>query len=132
VDRWVQLLQTELAAKGLDPGMLTFVSCDIEEQRRLMAALPGSPLFLTGSREVAAKIKGLLPATFASTGGPNTMVATHFTPAVKEATRMAAQIENSGQCTAMRHLVNDNTKSNSNFLGLLLLLMLDIMFCVCS
>jgi len=106
VFRWVQLLQAELASQGsIDPGMLTFLSCDIAGQRKLMAALPGSPLYLTGSRDVAAKIKALLPATFASTGGPNTMVATHFSPSVAEATRLGTQIENSGQCTAMRHLV---------------------------
>ena len=74
VYRWFVLLQAELTAASLDPGLITYLSCDIEGQRRLMKALPGSPLYLTGSREVAAKIKEILPATFASTGGPNTMV----------------------------------------------------------
>lgn len=60
--------------------------------------------------QVAAKIKELLPSTFASTGGPNTMVATEYTPQVQGATKMATQIENSGQCTAMRHLVKEGRK----------------------
>ena len=32
--------------------MLTFVSADIDAQRRVMAARPNSPLYLKGSREV--------------------------------------------------------------------------------
>lgn len=59
VYRWCQLLQSELAktpqGESIDPGLLTFVSCGLEGQRRLMAALPHSPLYLTGSREVGHK-----------------------------------------------------------------------------
>jgi hypothetical protein len=38
------------------------------------------------------------------------MVATEYTPQVQGATKMATQIENSGQCTAMRHLVKEGRK----------------------
>lgn len=103
--RWAELLMDQMAARGLDPGLVTYVACTIEEQRRIMAACSDSPLYLTGSRPVAAAIKELLPATFASTGGPNTMVATNFNADVEQATRWSLMIENSGQCTAMRHLV---------------------------
>ena len=117
--RWCELLVDALeAAGGIDTKMVVYASCDIASQRRIMAACTaagppaapgvvggGSPLYLTGSREVARAVMELVPATFASTGGPNTMVATRLTPAVADAARMSALIENSGQCTAMRHLV---------------------------
>eukprot|EP00037_Helgoeca_nana_P021228 m.213459 g.213459 ORF g.213459 m.213459 type:complete len:735 (+) comp25562_c0_seq2:47-2251(+) len=103
--RWTELLLAEMARAGVDSGMVTFVACTIDEQRRIMAACSDSPLYLTSSRPVAAAIKELIPATFASTGGPNTMVATKITPAVEEAIMWSTAIENSGQCTALRHLV---------------------------
>lgn len=112
--RWFQLLEQKLADRGVDPGMLSFVSADIEGQRKIMAACPASPLYLTGSRPVAEAIKQLLPATFSSTGGPNTMVvAGSMTPAIADAMRISATIENSGQCTALRHLVAPGLDSAS-------------------
>lgn len=104
--RWFQLLRAELQKRGVDEGMLTYISCDIPQQQRIMAACKESPLYLTGSRQVAELIKGHLRNTVASTGGPNTMVAANgATPTVQQAIRWSVGIENSGQCTAMRHLV---------------------------
>lgn len=111
--RWTQMLLAELEVQGVDSGMVTFAACNIEEQRRIMVAAEGSPLYLTGSRPVAAAIKEILPATFSSTGGPNTMVASELTPEVQQAIRWSAAIENSGQCTAMRHLVAPNCTPES-------------------
>eukprot|EP00041_Stephanoeca_diplocostata_P025030 m.647146 g.647146 ORF g.647146 m.647146 type:complete len:811 (-) comp22654_c1_seq1:955-3387(-) len=103
--RWVELLLAEMEREGVDTGMVTYAACSIDEQRRIMAAAEGSPLYLTGSRPVAKAIKELVPATFSSTGGPNTMVTTKISKEVAQAIRWSVAIENSGQCTAMRHLV---------------------------
>jgi hypothetical protein len=103
--RWADMLISMLNDAGVDNGLVSFASCTIEEQRRIMKACPDSPLYLTGSRPVSKAIKELLPKTFSSTGGPNTMVAAELTDEVKQAIRWSTMIENSGQCTAMRHLV---------------------------
>lgn len=52
--------------EGVDTSLVSYVSCSIEEQRRIMSQMRHSPLYLTGSREVAAAIKELMPHTFAS------------------------------------------------------------------
>ena len=50
--RWTQMLNEQLELHGVDAGMVTFAACDIEQQRRIMVAAEGSPLYLTGSRPV--------------------------------------------------------------------------------
>ena len=104
--RWSQML-VELCAKyGIDAGMVTFVSAPTHEQGRLFAAAAStSPIYFTGSREVAKVLRGLHGPVMASTGGPNTLVATHCNEAIAGAIRLSASIENSGQCTALRHAV---------------------------
>lgn len=82
--RWVELLLAEMEHEGLDTGLVTYAACSISEQRRIMAAAEGSPLYLTGSRPVAKSIKELVPATFSSTGGPNTMVATKISKEIAQ------------------------------------------------
>jgi hypothetical protein len=52
--RWFQLLQSVLLQQKdfdkKDLGMLTYASCDIAQQRRIMKENRDSPLYLTGSR----------------------------------------------------------------------------------
>jgi acyl-CoA reductase-like NAD-dependent aldehyde dehydrogenase len=103
--RWFQMLD-ELAGKhGLDKGMITFLSADLESQQRVMASMPTGPIHFTGSRPVAEQLRKQHGPVMASTGGPNTLVSTKYTAAVQEAIRLSAMIENSGQCTALRHAV---------------------------
>ena len=106
--RWFQLLNALLHDVGFPPHMLTFASISVEQQRRLFAAMPSSPVHFTGSREVARMIKQLAPRALSSTGGPNTMVVLGMTPQIAAAVRMSVGIESSGQCTALRHVVASN------------------------
>lgn len=103
--RWFQMLNQLLKDHGVDAGMLTFVSCDVTQQRRIISANPDSALYFTGSRPISDAIKQICPKLMASTGGPNTMVTTTWNPKIAQAVSWSASIENSGQCTALRHLV---------------------------
>ena len=106
VFRWSEMLVELCAKHGIDAGMVTFLSAPTHEQGRLFgAASRSSPLYFTGSREVARVLRGLHGPVMASTGGPNTLVATRCTESIAGAIRLSASIENSGQCTALRHAV---------------------------
>jgi hypothetical protein len=117
--RWVRLLNQLLAEHDVDPGMLTFLSCslpDIQDITTSCAASTGN-LYTTCSRELAATIKSTYPNTIASTGGPNTLVATEFNPKIAEAIRTSATIESSGQCTALRMAVVPTSTSDEELEG---------------
>jgi hypothetical protein len=104
--RWAADLARRLDAHGVDAGMFSFLAATLAEQRRALGACPPAcALYFTGSRAVAAAIRADHPRAFASTGGPNTLIATAPTDAVGRALRASATIENAGQCTALRHAV---------------------------
>jgi len=107
--RWSVLLRTLCEKHGVDLGMVTYFSADLPEIKRVFASSPSTcPMHITCSRELAKAVKSDHPNTMSSTGGPNTLVAPRLTSSVKEAIRFSAMIENSGQCTALRHAVVPN------------------------
>ena len=105
--RWTELLMELLEKEGIDPGMLTYLSCELQDIVDITTSCKDSTgmLYTTSSRELAAAIKQGYPNTIASTGGPNTLVTTEWTKEVQDAIRMSATIECAGQCTALRHAV---------------------------
>mmetsp|Transcript_9662 Transcript_9662/g.15121 ORF Transcript_9662/g.15121 Transcript_9662/m.15121 type:complete len:710 (+) Transcript_9662:156-2285(+) len=103
--RWFQKLDMLLDQASVPRKMLSFASVDVVQTREIMTKFAMCPVYFTGSREVARAIKAINPKAICSTGGPNTIVATSLTPEVARAVRDSACIENSGQCTALRHLV---------------------------
>lgn len=105
--RWTELLADLLKEEKIDAGMLTYLSCTLEDIVRITTGCRDftGMLYTTSSRDLARTIKSGYPNTVASTGGPNTLVATEWTPEVSDALRMSATIECAGQCTALRHAV---------------------------
>jgi len=75
----------------------------IKQVKQIIASIPDSPFYITCSRSLAKTIKKEHSNIISSTGGPNTLVVTSkLTPALSDAIRISATIENSGQCTALR------------------------------
>merc|ERR1712232_807141 len=103
--RWTEMLLELMKKEHVDLGLLTYFSCDRKQKTKIFNACPACPAYFTCSREVAEDVKKTLPKIMSSTGGPNTLVATSFTPEVSTAIRYSGMIENKGQCTAMRHFV---------------------------
>uniref|UniRef100_A0A7S2NQ89 Aldehyde dehydrogenase domain-containing protein n=2 Tax=Leptocylindrus danicus TaxID=163516 RepID=A0A7S2NQ89_9STRA len=103
--RWAQLLMGLMKKYNVDVGLLTYASVTVDEALRIMRSSKESPMYITCSRELACTIKKQHPNLLSSTGGPNTFVSTELTPAIEQAIRDSALIENSGQCTALRHVV---------------------------
>ena len=106
--RWARLVMQLLEEENIDPGMITFLSCPLSDIKDILQSCQEHTgnLYSTCSRELAQAIKSDYPNTVSSTGGPNTLVMTDWSnPAVCDAIRMSANIESSGQCTALRHVV---------------------------
>lgn len=106
--RWTKLLMELLEEENIDTGMITFLSCPLDDIKDILRSCQVNTgnLYSTCSRELAEAIKSGYPNTISSTGGPNTLVTLDWSnPAVRDAIRMSATIESSGQCTALRHVV---------------------------
>lgn len=110
--RWTELLVELLKEEGVDPGMVTYASCELEDVKKLLKEAEESPMYVTCGRELARVIKEGHNKTVSSTGGPNTLVCTEVTQEIKEAVSLSATIESSGQCTALRHAVLPQTDEN--------------------
>ena len=102
--------------EGIEPGMLTYLSCQLEDIKYITAssAEHAGMLYTTCSRQLAKAIKENYANTIVSTGGPNMLLATEWTLGVQDAIRMSASIECAGQCTALRHAVVPETVTLSN------------------
>ena len=101
--RWFQMLVRLFQKHNIDTGLLSYASATKEQKQKLFNANPDGALYITSSRQVAKTIKSMHKNTVSSTGGPNTLVAPKMTQEIGEAVKLSAMIENSGQCTALRH-----------------------------
>ena len=119
--RWTELLMELCKEESIDPGMITYLSCDLDGIKDITQSCRESTgnLYSTCSRQLAESIMSGYPNTVTSTGGPNTLVAMDWTPAVSEAVRMSASIESSGQCTALRHVVTSPDVDETNIQDML-------------
>jgi hypothetical protein len=116
--RWFVLLQRLCKEQGIDDGMLTYISSDLDGIKRVFRETPDTcPMLITCSRDLAKAVKSDHSNTMASTGGPNTLVAAGpgvLSKQIKEAIRFSSMIENSGQCTALRHAVVANADKQTS------------------
>jgi hypothetical protein len=105
--RWTKLLVDLLQEESIDPGMVTYLSCSLDDIKDITQSLQEHTgnLYATCSRELAANMTSGYPNTIASTGGPNTLVTLDWTRAIQRAVKISATIESSGQCTALRHCI---------------------------
>lgn len=135
--RWTQLLINLCADAGIDVGMITFLSCSLDDIKDITQSCQEHTghLYTTCSRSLASEIKALYPSTIASTGGPNTLVCLDWNDeeddataqetntvtknpatALREAIVCSAAIESAGQCTALRHCVLPTSVSDADCL----------------
>jgi hypothetical protein len=101
--RWTQLLVTLMEKHGVDPGLLTYAAFSIKDTHRMFDACREGAMYITCSRAVASSVREAHGNVMSSTGGPNTLVAPAMTDEIRDAIQLSAMIENSGQCTALRH-----------------------------
>ena len=120
--RWTELLVELMRQEGIEQqlGMLTYVSCSLNDIKDITRSCQESTgnLYATCSRALAADMMAGYPNTVASTGGPNTMVTTEFNDSIRDAIRMSAAIESSGQCTALRHCVIPDSVTEDQVQGI--------------
>lgn len=67
--RWTKLLLDLCQEQGIDPSMITFASCKLEDIKDITRSCRVGNLYATCSRHLAAEIKAQYSKTIASTGG---------------------------------------------------------------
>jgi hypothetical protein len=67
--RWSKLLVDLLQEERVDPAMVTFASCSLDDIKDITRSCQVGNLYATCSRQLAAEIKAGYPNTIASTGG---------------------------------------------------------------
>jgi hypothetical protein len=89
---------------NVDSGLVTYAACARADKQRIFDTCGSEgAMYITCSREVAADVRRSHGNVMSSTGGPNTLVAARMTDEIRDAVQLSAMIENSGQCTALRH-----------------------------
>ena len=101
--RWTKILVDLMEKHGVDPGLVTYAAFSLEDQQRIFKESPEGALYITCNREIASLVKSMHGNVMSSTGGPNTLVAPQMTQEISDAIQLSCMIENSGQCTALRH-----------------------------
>lgn len=133
--RWTKLLNDLIIQQNneqdesmyIDPGMITFISCSLNDIKSILydCSSHTGNLYATCSRELASQMKSNYYNTIASTGGPNTLIYTPPSSSTSydiendnnmsklyNAIRISSSIECAGQCTALRHVVLPSTITN--------------------
>ena len=114
--RWFEILLDLIKEEtNISPGMLTFASVHPDNIQHIFDSVSDDcPMLMTCSRDLAKLVKKGKSNVIASTGGPNTLV-TNNLDAISDAVKVSAGIENSGQCTAMRHVVVGGINHNNRY-----------------
>jgi len=101
--RWTQILVDLMEKHDVDTSLVTYAAVKIPDTQRMFKECPEGAMYITSSREVAASVRESHGNVMSSTGGPNTLCAPFMTEDISNAIQLSAMIENSGQCTALRH-----------------------------
>ena len=96
--RWTKLLINLVREEGINPGMVIYVSCQLEDivYITLRCAGKAGNLYTTCARELTRSIKSTYLDRVLSTGGPNTLLIMGWTGLVRDAICLLVLIKCAG------------------------------------